>query len=284
VIDLATRSRFASGPIRLLLLARHAGRWWDSLPNLASEAGPVFDEANAVVLAPLTLALRPRQVAFSAAVRPIARHLGVSPAVPSPDLSDETFATLLFVHLQALTAVDPASGSGGGGSISDQLMEQVIRREDDRFWQPTAAMMGLPAVSDRITRRRAMAVATLTATKDERSAAAALLAVPGLDDNAAVFVTHWLQELSTEGSYIQPLEPDRLGEYLVATVLGELPALGTTLADVDLGAHIDRLLTVSAGRQHATRRSERRCERSSPRRSECYSLIPPSRPTSLAAS
>ena len=257
VLTLVDRAARSPGRVRALLLSRHAGRWWDSLPYTAQRPEP-FLAASVMPLAPVALSVDDRRQAFIEAADALARHLGRDPDVPVPDLADATFDNMLLVQLAALTAVDPqlkATADQHGGSLAHRLLDEVLLREDVKHWEPTARQAGL-TVNDK-RRRRAVAVATLTAADDETAATAVLRTIPGVDAAQATELGEWLSSLLPDTSYLPPLRPDRLGEHLVAEVLGDLPALPAELAAVTDLRHLRRILTVltRAGVRYASARN-----------------------------
>jgi tetratricopeptide (TPR) repeat protein len=243
--------------LRVLLLARSAGPWWEQLGYGAS------DDAEEVVALAAHLALPSlvdppdaRAAAYAAAVTAFARHLQVpDPTRSGPDLSDPVFAHLLFVHMAALTAVDPpASGPTlGTGPVRDELLRKVLELEEQYFWRPTAEHAHIDGLIDATGRRRAVAVATLTRADAESDAVTALAVLPelaGRPEGDVVKVARWLAGLSDGDGYLHPLAPDLLGEALVATVLDDLPTLADRLLTAGLAAEPILTVLIRAASHH----------------------------------
>jgi tetratricopeptide (TPR) repeat protein len=247
VLTIAEDAAASPGRVRLLLLARYMGRWWDSLPYRASRPEP-FDEALTFVLAPVALGREARRAAYDEAVSALARHLGRREPAKGPDLVDPLFARLLFVHLAALTAVDPELPAPPGTvpKVAHRLLDDILLREDVKHWEPAAAKVGAAAaVADAATRQQAVAVATLTAA-DQSSAPGLLQALPLMDPAGTGPTAQWLHALNPSGTgpYLPPLEPDRLGEHLTATVIAQLPELCSDLALAGRFDHVGQMLNV----------------------------------------
>jgi tetratricopeptide (TPR) repeat protein len=249
-----------SGPVRVLLLARHAGEWWEALPYRASgQTSDIFAVADSIPLKPLTGpspvgapgedlhrdALAARSEQFRAAAAAFADHLGHAwQDIAQPDLSDRLFENLLFVHLAALLAIEP-SLEGAPSQIGPDLLAEVLRREDAYYWEPTAppALRGETA---RTTRHRAIAVATLTAARTEDEARMALQVLPDFAVADPTPAMYWLHQLYPAEAYFGPLRPDLLGEALVAQVIRARTDLPVLLLPDAGKAWATRLFTVLA--------------------------------------
>jgi hypothetical protein len=238
LLDAATSSPEA---IRILLVARTADRWWTTLPG-KTDSDLVGNPADVIALNDAPLTTEQRTVAYRAARGALSAHFGVSDSPPGdPDLSDDTFDGLLFIHLLALTHVDPAVGTqtppsgevSAERSVAARLLDQALDREDQKFWVPT--VQGVAELTDDTTRRRVVAAATLTAAPDEDHAVEVLQAIPGLSVVSAVRPAHWyhnFHETDTDAPYLPPLEPDRLGEHLVHQILQGRPSFALDLTPV----------------------------------------------------
>jgi tetratricopeptide (TPR) repeat protein len=239
--------------VRILLVARRAGRWWDSLPY-QTDSDLVEAAAETIALEdgpPLTL--EARRSAYRSALETIGGCFGVTDLpVDEPNLSDEAFDAPLFIHLLALARIDSSlqperspTAPGGAPSVSSQLLDQVLLREDEEYWRPSAA--AIPELVDATTRQRVVAAATLTAAGDEDHAIEVLSSVPGLTQITAVAAAHWYHELHGEtldGPYLRPVEPDWLGEHLVNEVLQQRPAFVNELHKLGPDGSVPRMLLV----------------------------------------
>ncbi len=91
-------------PLRVLMLARQAGDWWDRLlpDRLADDPDAEFAHSTAAVreLGPVADSVGQRESAFGAAAVAFARRIDGSVAgAPAPDLGQPLFEQLLFIHL-----------------------------------------------------------------------------------------------------------------------------------------------------------------------------------------
>ena len=237
----------AAGPVRLLLLARNVGEWWAGLPYRASGvAEDVFAAGDTMFLAPLADHLQARREQFWSAAKAYADRLGRSwETVLEPDLSAPLFETLLFIHLAALVAVEPAPNGQSGNRVSSELLNELLRREDVSYWEAVAPPV-LQGDTARVTRQRAVAVATLTAAQTEDEARSALQALPDFAQANLTPALYWLHDLYPAQSYLGPLRPDLLGEALVAQVIAARPDLPLRLLPDADRTWATRLLTVLA--------------------------------------
>lgn len=265
--QLASRTPRMS-PARVLLVARQAGNWWETLPERLRDApNAELTLATATVreLQPLEPTAGGRDEAFLDAARAFAGFTGQSlDGLARADLSQLLFERILFVHLAALTALDGEIELMRGRVVGKDLLEALLRREAD-YWRDTARAAGLTL--DGTVRRRAVAVATLTTAECETQAAGVLAAIPDLADASQQTlrrVARWLRDLYSsnpgaagvvagratadgqeeERSWFYPLAPAVLGEALVASVVDELPTLAIELLACSTRSQTRRALTV----------------------------------------
>ena len=132
----------------------------------------------------------------------------------------------------------PSDKHTQGLSVEHQRHDQTVLGA--RYWTPQAKGFGI-AVDQRLIRLRAVAVAALTMPNNESQATKALAVIPGAD---ATQCAHWLRGDQIGVPYLQPLRPDRLGEFLVNRTLEELPELLMDLVRATGMAHLTRMLTV----------------------------------------
>jgi hypothetical protein len=119
-----------------------------------------------------------------------------------------------------------------------------LLQHERRYWRATAATAGLDV--DEELQRRVVALATLAGAADEDEAAGLLALIDDLSDASSKERRHrlarWAHSLypSQDTGYWGPLEPDLVGEQLVATTLGDRPAV--------LDAVLDRATPAAAAR------------------------------------
>lgn len=249
-------------PRRLLLIARQIGDWWTELRKATEgDTGKrLLDGATIVDLGSARASGRAKS--YRTARLAFGKHIRTT-AVPAEAraLTDPVFDTLLFVHMAALS---DASGETDvpivePSSIRTDLLGRALEREA-RYWSDTAQAALLPADVDSHLQLRAVAIATLASPtaastpSSEDETAELLKAISDLRDDALIRrrVARWLHDLYTPSAgWVGPLEPDLLGEALVARAVSQLPTLARELLKRAEPATAARALTVLArGARH----------------------------------
>jgi tetratricopeptide (TPR) repeat protein len=242
------------GPdLRVVLLARSAGEWWQHLLAGAEEPTAALLEAHTpVTLGPVRAAGGPQEL-FDDAVVAFAQKLGVSRPDGRLVLSDPD-PVVLVVHAAALLAVaDYAAGEPPVQAVSGLEVLEALLRHEARYWARSAAARDLDL--DVSVLRLAVAVGCLIGAESETAAGALLSRVPDLDSaERCGRVARWLHDLYpvvpeneiAQREWLGPLRPDRLAEQLVA---GELARRRDLIAPLFTGlseARATRALTVLA--------------------------------------
>ena len=213
------------GPIRVLLVARSLGEWWDRLieksafavARLLTEAEPIrlteqisqeTSDANLLVdaIPQFALALRclaPDQAEFELPTR----------RVP-----------VLVLHTAALVAVlrfrdDPAASLRV--VVADGVLDELLEHEA-RYWRRTAAANGPPELGTLL--KPVVAVAALLGADSLVQAAELVRRVPELADASLSQRRQWARWLyslypPSDDGRLGSLQPDLLAEKLVATQL-----------------------------------------------------------------
>jgi tetratricopeptide (TPR) repeat protein len=206
-------------PLRLLLLARFQGAWWEQLTTqtdgLAEDYAtpPRTLEAGA-----LTLEEREQHRDTAGAVF-AAQLPGDHATVEVPTLTDPTFANPLLVHMSVLLSLlgQPVTNASGG-SPRTRLLQRLLDRESKR-WTNSLPGAGLTNLSVTVT-IQAVTVATLTSPHIRAETVALLQAVPDLADadlERRGRIADWLHQLyPDQAGYVAPLRPDLLAEQHLA--------------------------------------------------------------------
>jgi hypothetical protein len=206
-------------PLRLLLLARSQGAWWEQLSiqtdGLAEDyaAPPRSLEAGA-----LTIAERERHRDTAAAVF-AAQLPGEYPTVEVPVLTDPEFANPLLVHMSVLLALlgQPVT-TASGGNPRTKVLQRLLNRERKR-WTNSLPGAVLSDLSHAVA-TQAVSLATLTSPQTRPETVALLRAVPDLaeaDLERRGRIADWLHQLYPgQASYVAPLRPDLLAEQHLA--------------------------------------------------------------------
>jgi len=242
-------------PVRVLLIARAPGDWWQELARAAASER-VRIKLGAATLRTLDegqakQAERPAE--YEHALESFARLLGGEPpAARAPDLSAPLFERVLFVHMAALSALEADREQEPARPIRPRLLGEALEREA-RYWRQSAHAREL-GIDDYLC-RRAVALATLATPTGEAEAARLLAVIPDLAGEQALRhrVARWLHDLyPSASSWAGALEPDLVGEALIGDVLESLPALAPDLLAQSDERTSHRALTVltRAARDH----------------------------------
>ena len=216
---LATLAGAQGVGVRVLLLARSAGDWWD---QLGAGQPAVWDLVQAAKAAELAL---PAVVAadlsdadvIALAVTSFAHELGL------PEKTVEIYGSggaghrrVLDLHAAALVAV-LAEASAPTVRVDIRTVLGELLRHEQHFWYDSALAAGLsdgPGGMSPLMLRQIVAVGCLLGAATEQEARALPGRVPGL--GPSVRVARWLRELYPpapgEPDWLGSLQPDRLAE------------------------------------------------------------------------
>ncbi|WP_239336706.1 serine protease, partial [Frankia sp. CiP3] len=265
------RQAGAAGRLRLLLLARSAGRWWTD--RLSDDLDRLLVPAHAEYLDVLDAGETDRPGRFRDAVTALAGWLPrVDPAVDwtavaaavrvtPPVLAGERFRSVFAVHMAGLAALleQGRSPHPGGGAVA--IEDRILAHEAD-YWERFARTRGLPY--EPATLRSTVVTATLCGAADEPEAIATIGRVPLLDgirkdSDRRLAVASWLHELhpaetggGSGAAYWAGVAPDRLAEHLVAVDLAadRHELAGRVLADASPGQAVQALTVLMRARVH----------------------------------
>ena len=242
-----------AGPeVRLLLLARAAGAWWDRLVRQQELDGAytVLDlDRHPVPPADRAEHFRRASTAFAAYRDPGAPLADVPPPA---ELDDPAYAEPLLIHIAALlrtvaTPATPPPGPGGeraaqsdssagqpGLPVRQALLQALCERERTRWYQLGSHLSFNPdlPLADQV-----VALATLTAAADQPCATSLLAAVPNQAEVTRIgaeALVVWAHRLYPGPGYWNPLRPDLLAEQHLADT-AQLPALATAAAQLAAG-------------------------------------------------
>jgi tetratricopeptide (TPR) repeat protein len=216
----------AQHPVRMLLLVRERPRrtddWTEALRHQSEWLDAALDECDERVLEELPLELAEREALFMAAARAFAARVETSvlPTTPPGVLGGELFSSPLLVVVAAYLAVN---GDTRAPSTKAALLEDLLNHEQ-RYWRTRQGGI----FSDDVLPRRVVGLMTLTGAESEAVAAERLRLLPDLSDATEErrrSVARWAHGLYVGTRWWNPLEPDLLGEYLVAETLTDLPAV-----------------------------------------------------------
>lgn len=219
------------GPkLRLLLLARTESDWWFSLSRTDREVEDLLGNAQMLrraTIPPISKELAMRERIFRAAYEEFARLIspcGPCPESDLPDLEKREFDRVLYIHMAALAAVRGKRVE----SVEDAWKE--ILKHEHRFWQRLVR----ESIQDSVlvgefTEALAYSVAAITLLGGAVTAERAReLLDHVLKDRLSPYHLRKILDLlrrlysaEDSGLYLAPLQPDLLGEELVASMLSK---------------------------------------------------------------
>lgn len=223
--------------VRVLLLARSAGDWWDQL-GVGDPA--VWDLVRSAREQQLSLSLGVSDAEIiELAVRSFARELGL------PERTVEIYGDsgtgqrrVLDLHAAALVAV---LGDAPAGTVRVDIRTVLgeLLRHEQHFWYDSARVHGLRDGPDGATSRvlrQVVAAACLLGAATPDEARVLPSRVPGM--RPSVKIAEWLRALYPpdpgQGDWIGSVQPDRLAELHVLHELDASPEFSRAcLTDLD---------------------------------------------------
>ncbi|RYZ40872.1 MAG: tetratricopeptide repeat protein [Myxococcaceae bacterium] len=201
--------------IRILLLARNAADWWNSLIASDSGIGDWLARHPPRELLPLGPSNARKEEIFRTAVFEFSKKLNkpVTQPLATLSLSDEKFDRVLYIHMAALATVE-------GLPFDSRTLMDVILDHEERFWQ-TAPLNDIERATQRRTARRIVAASTLRGGFPERETAlniasrATNTSPQQLDEILTLLHRIYQTNSGLPGTFIPPLAPDLLGESMV---------------------------------------------------------------------
>jgi len=223
LLELLAHARLqGGGPVRVLLLARAAGDWWDGLElQLTAELG--LSVPPALDLPPLGRHRAWREALFSTArdhFGDVLQVTGVGRLAPPPSMhGNPAFELVLTVHMAALVAVlDHPHDTRAPGQPAE-LSASLLRRER-LYWQHLHERRGPGRLeTDPAAMGQVVFTATLTGPLARPEALAALgrAGIESAQHPGRLLKDHALCYPPVPGGrWLEPLYPDRLGEDFLA--------------------------------------------------------------------
>ncbi len=205
--------RLERGKVRLILLARGSYGWWDALQTEGDGVGDFLSgpASRWWTLQPLANGLAERRASYLAALSAFAGHLHKPlPEEEPPDLSAGFYQRVLYLHMQALAALEDKPLRE-----RDDLLDYILRREQ-RFWQKLAAERAIPAILVEGIGRAMAVFNSWAGARDEEHAIAVLDRLRLFQDQpraVKVQVARLLRDTYPGDRWIEPMLPDLLGEH-----------------------------------------------------------------------
>lgn len=223
--------------LRLLLIARSAGDWWEELALQPSHlVRTILRAARVEPLLPLEDEPEGRADAFAEAVEDLSARISrLRPgrAVARPEiwppgyLTQERYGSPLTLQMEALASLLEPDRSAGGRNAAD-----VILDHEEPYWTQAAISRGLELPL--LTRRRVVAAASLCGAETQDQAVDLLGRVTGIghkDLDTKLRAALWVRDLyppdsqdtTTDSAYWGSLQPDSLAEYLISVMFHKEP-------------------------------------------------------------
>jgi tetratricopeptide (TPR) repeat protein len=249
------------GPVRVLLLARQAGDWWDRLQGGESIVRNLVRDAGSLIVklgGSLNPKVPPAEV-IQRAVPFFAAKLGIAaPNLDQVEVRNEDGMRVLDLHAAALVAVLSAAGEPTTRHVqvdAETVLEELLGHEM-HYWQGRAEAMGLLAGRDGLSMAQLSQVAAAGCLLGTSSAAELDKRVPSTTVTEAV--ARWLRELypPEHGGELGVLHPDRLAELHVTRELSASQALADACLnglDVVQARHALTVLARASAEQPAVR-------------------------------
>jgi tetratricopeptide (TPR) repeat protein len=208
-------------PVRVLLLMRAGPRrtndWTEALRNQSDQLENILEECETRVLDEAPLNADERVELFDAAAGVFSA--GDPPPAPADLRESDAFARPLLVVLAAYLE---AKGEEAP-SAREPLLRSVLAHEE-RYWRSRSGSL----FEDDEQPRRVIALATLLGADNETGAIGLLPLLPDFSDVSSerlTLIARWVASLYPGNHWWNPLEPDLIGEQLVADELSDQPSV-----------------------------------------------------------
>ncbi|MFL5351079.1 tetratricopeptide repeat protein [Archangium sp.] len=205
--------------IRILLLARNNGDWWQSLRQDDTALAAWLDETPPRLLPPLVSVTAEQEQVFQEAAEKFAKMRGKEYVKrASFPLTNAHSEQVLYVHMAALAAVE-------GLAFEANTLMEVILNHEERFWEARAQQDDVVRSLHRSLARQMVAAATLQGGLTTPSTASAVAGrllgrTPSADEQALLLLLQRIYQRTgmTSDMFLPALEPDLLGEGMVCRV------------------------------------------------------------------
>ncbi|MER5399311.1 tetratricopeptide repeat protein, partial [Streptomyces sp. NPDC002599] len=257
----------AGTAVKVLLLARTAGDWWQTLQARTPAAEELLDGTPVTHLDALESESGNRLDGYREAADSFAEQLPfvqgwhhhdwpllahrLTQSISAAAIDREGMGTALTLHMTALADLldtaqppDAATSPRPASGVEDRLL-----RHERRYWENSAVARALHPALTMDTLTHALAAAFLLGAPDRQQADTLLAKVPGLSDQSEDrrnSVHRWITALypPADGSVWDSLRPDRLAERFTGRHLLAHPNLPDRLLPDATETQAQQLLTV----------------------------------------
>ncbi|MGH7245212.1 MAG: tetratricopeptide repeat protein [Phycisphaerales bacterium] len=205
-------------PVRVALLARERADWWAALSHVDSSVHDLLASAHYLAVPALTARDSVRDKLFRLAATCFATALHKSAPTTIPDLSDDRFGRPLYVHMAALASLQSLSAQ------ADTLLDTIVSHETHFWLMHLGEQAGTSLIEkEDFSKRASRLVAALTLRGGAQTLNALTLLSTRIEGPSQKFFPHFLHTLyppdvEQAEQYVGVLEPDLLGERLIARV------------------------------------------------------------------
>lgn len=204
-------------PVRMLLLARDGGEWWDNLPGKNKDCEALLSSyatSGPYQLPPLHEEILDRQKAYKGALHAFAQALSVPTPEVTPELGGEHFGRPLYLQMAALLALR------GVRPTTAQGLTRALLNHERRYWHGLFSSYALSELERHA--EQLLALTTLVGGFPSRKAALPhwerahreVLSRTQFDQLFQLLMPLYPGKLG-----LQAVRPDLLGEALVAQTL-----------------------------------------------------------------
>ncbi|MFJ7423841.1 hypothetical protein ACIQXD_35405 [Streptomyces uncialis] len=256
-----------TSPLKLLLLARTAGDWWQQARAASRQAEELLATARTRRLTPLEDDPNQRAGHYRDAARALALptipglaghnwSAAAADLQPPQRLGEGAYGNALTLHMTALADLLDTARSDPTNRTDDEDAQDVEDRlldHERRYWKASATTRGLTPVLSITTLETALAAAHLAGAADRDQADLLWRRLPALADqprDRRNTVTAWLTTLypptpaAPSGPPWGVLQPDRLAERHTGRALEADPRLADQLLDGADDTQTEQLLTI----------------------------------------
>jgi tetratricopeptide (TPR) repeat protein len=215
LIELGQAPQTEGPKLRIVLLARREGDWWRNLSQLTGDVESLLTYSKSrKISALIPHSLGERQQAFGVAVMGFSKILDrqLPKGLHVPDLSDASFERVLYLHMIAYLTL-----SGEKIETAEEALRQTLSHEE-RFWgqQDRDLRQALESTVAAVT-----LLGGVFTFQEFRALLDRVLPPFSLEPREVRTLQNRLQDLyrGSVGHFLEPLQPDLLGEQLVMEAL-----------------------------------------------------------------